>query len=564
MLAQLTPERSPVEHLTLLAERLFQQAFDKSDGRSLRELEGSILASVMELGLALLGAVMGSIGLKEADLAVEGEDGKPRTVKRLLSRQVTTRLGDVEFWRFGYGGRGQMSLFPADAWLNLPPEKYSHEVRRLVALEVAQLPYEQAQDHLHEYTQAHVPRRQMLELASRAAQDFEGFYEARNATPDVEVATKVLESKEEGVNAETPSPLLVLTTDGKGVVMRQDSLRKATKRAAASKRHKLEKRLSRGEKKNRKRMAQVASVYEIKPWVRSALDVMGELSGTGEKPLEKRPRPQNKRVWASVERSARRVVEELFAEGLRRDPNRHRQWVVLVDGGQTQLSDVNKQAKLHGVVPVVVLDVIHVTEYLWKSAWAFFALGDPHAQEFVDARLKRLLQGESSQVAKGIRRMATMRKLTKGARVPVDKCANYLLKYRAYLHYDEYLAKGLPIATGVIEGACRHLIKDRMDVTGARWGLTGAEAILKLRSLRSSGDFEAYWTYHEAQELARNHRSRYALPSGQLPTPLQPVAVKRPLYLTESKHLEEPLEASTPVEGKRPLRLVASGGLIIW
>lgn len=80
------------------------------------------------------------------------------------------------------------------------------------------------------------------------------------------------------------------------------------------------------------------------------------------------------------------------------------------------------------------------------------------------------------------------------------------------MKYDEYLAKGMPIATGLIEGACRHDVKDRMDVTGARWSLRGAEAVLRLRSIYASGDWDAYWKYHETKEHYRNHRSRYAKP----------------------------------------------------
>ena len=95
-------------------------------------------------------------------------------------------------------------------------------------------------------------------------------------------------------------------------------------------------------------------------------------------------------------------------------------------------------------------------------------------------------------------------------RLAVDDCAGYLLKYRPYLRYDEYFAKGFPISTGVIEGACRHLVKDRMDITGARWSLEGAEAVLKLRALRASGDFDAYWSFHEGKEHERNHQARYA------------------------------------------------------
>jgi hypothetical protein len=127
----------------------------------------------------------------------------------------------------------------------------------------------------------------------------------------------------------------------------------------------------------------------------------------------------------------------------------------------------------------------------------------------VEERLSRILFGDSSQVAAGMRRSATLRGLTKRRRKTVDACANYLLGHTRYLRYDRYLAAGLPIATGVVEGACRHLIADRMDLTGARWSLAGAEAVLRLRALRSSGDFDEYWRFHERCEYERNHASRY-------------------------------------------------------
>jgi len=94
-------------------------------------------------------------------------------------------------------------------------------------------------------------------------------------------------------------------------------------------------------------------------------------------------------------------------------------------------------------------------------------------------------------------------------RAGADTCAAYLTNKRAHLNYPTALARGWPIATGVIEGACRHLVKDRMDLTGARWGLHGAEAILKLRALRSNGDLDEYWHYHLAQERQRVHQTRY-------------------------------------------------------
>ena len=114
-----------------------------------------------------------------------------------------------------------------------------------------------------------------------------------------------------------------------------------------------------------------------------------------------------------------------------------------------------------------------------------------------------------------IRRAATTDGLDPPKRAGADACATYLINKEPYLDYPTALHNGWPIATGVIEGACRHLVKDRMDITGARWGLPGAEAILKLRALRSNGDFDAYWRYHLAQERRRVHESRYA--NGHIP-----------------------------------------------
>jgi hypothetical protein len=116
-------------------------------------------------------------------------------------------------------------------------------------------------------------------------------------------------------------------------------------------------------------------------------------------------------------------------------------------------------------------------------------------------------------VAGFIRRAATLLKIETSVRKPVDTCANYLLKHSQYLRYNDYLEQGMPIATGVIIGHCRHLIKDRMDITGARWSLSFAPAILKLRSLRVSGDFDEYWKFHEQQEFYRNHFSQYFNPA---------------------------------------------------
>ena len=445
---------------------------------------------------------------------VNGSDGVERTHRREQERALMSVFGPVRVPRMGYGGRGMASLMPLDAQLNLPQEEYSHGVRRRVAEEVARGAYEEATAALARSTGAQVPKRQAEQLAMRAAQDFEAFYQSRRAASAAEEAKT--------------GELVVLTGDGKGVPMRKKYLRQATRKAAEEEQHKLKKRLSKGEKRHRKRMATVAAVYTVAPHVRTPEDIVAQLGPVKDANAPAPPKPERKRVWACVAKDPEPVFNDAFQDAIRRDPVRQKKWVALVDGNPTQLAILRKLAVVYGVTLTIVLDVIHVLEYLWKAAWAFHKEGDPAAERWVHARLLEVLRGNTSEVAGGIRRSATLRGLKGARRKAVDQCAGYLLKYKQYLRYNEYLAAGLPIATGVAEGACRYLVKDRMEVTGASWSLGGAEAVLRLRSLRASDDFEAYWRFHLKQERLRNHDARYA---GPLPDVIASRTAPKPSHL---------------------------------
>jgi len=152
----------------------------------------------------------------------------------------------------------------------------------------------------------------------------------------------------------------------------------------------------------------------------------------------------------------------------------------------------------------VVQDFVHVLKYLWKAGHALHPQEPQEREDWVQDRAAAVLARRAPDVAVGLRRAATRKQLSQNERKPVDKAADYIENNQRRLQYDQALAHGLPIATGVIEGACRHLVKDRMDITGARWGLERAEAILKLRSLKVSGDLAAYLEFHFQREQKRN------------------------------------------------------------
>lgn len=398
-------------------------------------------------------------------------------------RTLCSLFGEVTVTRRSYSQRNQASLFPVDAELNLSADKYSDGIRHRLSKEVLRGSFDDAIEVIRETTGGLVPKRQSLNLVRDVAQDFESFYQ-----------------KKRFIKPEETSDLLALTFDGKGIVMRPDSLRECTKKAA-KKSKKLNSRLSPGEKKDRKRMAQVAAVYTVQSHVRTGESIMKISDDDNVLPF--RAPARNKRVWASVEREAELVIEEAFLEALQRDPEQQREWVVLIDGLPHQIKLIKKVMKRLKVRATIVMDFIHVLEYLWKAAWCFFDKGDDAVEEWIAERAINILNGKCSQVAKGLRISATKREISN--RENIDKCADYLLKNKERLKYGDALKLGFPIASGVIEGACRHLINDRLDITGARWSLQGAEAVLKLRSLKSSGDFKTYWEFHKLNSKQRNY-----------------------------------------------------------
>jgi hypothetical protein len=470
----------------------------ESAGLTHAELEDHLQVASREVFCQLLQDHLDLRAQREPKLAevVGADQVSRRTLEAGRARTLATVFGDVRVERLAYRARAQADLHPADAVLNLPAEQHSHGLRRLAALEAARGSFAEAAWSVAQATGQRLGNRQVEQLTRRAAVDFNEFYATRS--PPLCEAGDVL----------------VLSCDGKGIVMRPQALRPTTAKAATSR--KLATRLSKGEQRHRKRLAEVGCVYDATPVPR----IPGEVLPAPDQPHppgRTAPRARGKWLAASVTVDAAQVIGQVFDEAARRDPDQQRTWVALVDGNNHQLARVGAEARVRGVDVTILVDFVHVLEYLWRAAWCFFAEGDPTAETWVHDHARSILDGRVSVVAAAIRRKATRNHLDPAKRKPADTAAAYLLNKKPYLDYPTALARGWPIATGVIEGACRHLVKDRMDRTGARWGLPGAEAILKLRALRANGDFDAYWAYHLAQERQRVHAARYAngvIPAG--------------------------------------------------
>jgi len=423
---------------------------------------------------------------------VAGRDGVVRTrVEKGHQRQLAGVFGSVSVTRMAYRVPKAANLYPADGMLNLPEEKHSHGLRKLAAIESTRGSFTQAAEAVERATGVRVGKRQLEQLAQAAAADVDSFYAAGRPGPRPE------------------SDLLLLTADGKGIPMRPEALRETTGKAAASSKHKLATRLSPGEKTGRKRMAELGCVYDATPVPRTPADIIARPGSRADPKRRRGPVAEGKWLTASVTDDIPAVIADVFDEATRRDPGHQRTWVALVDGNRTQIEAIKTEATRRQVTVHIIVDFIHALEYIWKAAWSFFDPGDPDAEDWVADQAVKLLSGKARDLAAGIRRRATRYGYSTAERKGADEAAAYLTSKAPYLRYDQALQDGWPIATGIIEGACRHLVKDRLDVTGARWGLTGAEAILTLRAVLANGDFDAYWTHHLKQEHHRVHLSRY-------------------------------------------------------
>src|SRR6266851_4448356 len=374
--------------------------------------------------------------------------------RRLGARSLTTVFGTVDLLRMGYSRSGAPSIFPLDRALALPARSFSYELQRRLVKAAVQNPFLESVQTIAELTGVAVSKRSLEEILPDAAQDFDAFYRQRSAAP-------------------ATGSILVAAVDCKGIPM--------VKPGGAQLTH----RLTKGQKANKKRMATVATVFTRAPWVRTPQQVIESLFPTcrrtsGDAPTP--PRPENKRVWASLLKGKTAVIQEVAEEMERRDPFRSLTRLALTDGERALQIRVDRKLNV-----TLILDLIHVLEKLWKAAYVFHAEGSLDADLWVLDRSLRILFGDVGQVVKGIRQSITKRNLPGSKRKTLNEVADYLYRNRARMRYDEYLASGWPIASGPVEGACKNLIKDRMERSGMRWTEQMAEAIVQLRAIYLPG-----------------------------------------------------------------------------
>jgi hypothetical protein len=402
-------------------------------------------------------------------LRIQQKDGELLySHRRIGTRSLITVFGTVELVRLGYSRPGVPGIFPLDRALSLPARSFSYELQRRLVRAAVQNPFLDSVQTIADLTGVSVSKRSLEQILPDAAQDFDAFYRRRSPAP-------------------ATGSILVAAVDCKGIPMVKPPGAQPTPR------------LTKGQKANKKRMATVAAVFTRAPWVRTPQQVVESLFRISRPtPADAPPRPENKRVWASLLKGKTAVIKEVAEEMERRDPSASKTRVALTDGERALQIRVDRKLKV-----TLILDLIHALEKVWKAAYVFHAEASLEADLWVMDRTLRILSGDVGQVVKGLRQSITKRRLSGAKRKTLEGVAAYLYRNRTRMRYDEYLANGWPIASGPVEGACKNLISDRMERSGMRWTPQMAEAIVQLRAIYLSGDFDQYWQFHIEQDQRR-------------------------------------------------------------
>jgi hypothetical protein len=467
---------------------LVEQAIDQ--GLRVDEVERATFAELLEVGHALLTAFVAA--QRTGDEGEQIEHGK-RTLVRLdeeHQRRYVSIYGPLEISRVVYGTREGQAIewVPLDACLGLPAGEISYVLEDWLERMCVKDAFREAVDSLVDLLGVRVKVSvDTAEEHSRQMATHAASFRASQPMPPPE---------EEG-------ELLVATADGKGVPMRRP-----VQPAEGCTSH----RRGKGEKANKKQMAYVGAVYSIDRFPRTADDILDEL--LRKERAKDRPRPQHKHVWAELTRpgegpragSLLHGPSALFAglavECHQRDPHRKKTLICLMDG-ERLLWDQQEDWLARAVQ---ILDLLHVNERLWTAAHCFHAEGSSQAEEFVERSLRMLLEGKVDSVIRSLRQLLVTRPLSGPQRKRVQEVITYYDNNREHMRYDEYLAAGYPIGSGVVEGACRHLVKDRMERTGMRWSLAGAQAMLHLRAFYINDDWSAFIEHRIEREQAALYR----------------------------------------------------------
>jgi hypothetical protein len=440
------------------------------------DAEKMVLQDLLTLGASLMAAYYQTRAAAFDVDSVTKPDGTTLPFHSWKPRQQLTIFGDVRIERSYFYQSGVGGYFPLDEAVNLPPELYSDVVQEIHAELAVVQPYRHGHDFLQRWLNLSVSSRAVQAIVTESGESMVAFYE--QIPPPVANAT---------------AKILVAQADGKGVplILGTDSSQSV--------------RPKRGQARSRKKEAMVTTVYTQAAYPRSAAEVTASLfhEDTGRThSQEPPPKPCDKMIWATLE-GKEIALTRLQAAVHQREHAGVLHRVALCDGAEAL------QQQLREKLPnfTLILDFIHAYEYLWKAANALYHEDDPQRLVWVREQTQLLLSGQTTTVIETLQQ-AAQQSHAPAASLKLQQVANYFERNLPYMAYDECLRQGWPIASGVIEGACRHIVKDRMELSGMRWSQDGAEQLLRLRCVHHNGHWDSFWEYRRAQRLQPNSANR--------------------------------------------------------
>ena len=443
-----------------------------ADGLRADETERFVLQELLKLGRELLEISIARCGDGDQGESLEVEGRSLKRLPEKRRRRYVSVFGEHNFEQYVYAVREnqKIELRPVDRQLGLPAGEHSYVLQDWLQRFCIKESFEEGGSSLEAVLGLKIPVGTAERLNQHMAEQAESF-RLHQPPPD---------SPEEG-------ELLVYANDCKGVPMRRPLEQRLDQRG---------RRRGKGEKANKKQMACVGSGYSVDRFVRTADDILDEMFHRERE--QERPRPQNKRLWAEMTFARQgepingktRVFIQQAIDLQARDPTGEKTVVCLTDGEKA----LRREQQQWLPRAIGILDIWHVTEYLWAAAYCFYPEGSDQARRFVRDRLRLLLEGKVGYVIGCLRRLLNQAKA--GKRKPLQAAVTYFENNRQYMKYDEYLAAGYPIGSGVAEGACRHVVRDRMEQTGMRWTQAGAQSMLHLRAIYLNGDWKEYLEHY--------------------------------------------------------------------
>jgi hypothetical protein len=448
--------------------------------RTASEVERTLLTRLLALGLQLLRLFF----LTRAALrppTPTTASGTPLPFHDRRPIDYFSVFGKLSFARHYFYASDCGGCCPLDASLSLPARCYSDLLRDFLTYDATDGAYRETSTSVERILGLSVSIQSLERMVADDACDVTAFYDHIPTTqPPLPLGT-----------------ILVAQADGKGVPMVQPPLSSTPVR------------LGKGQKRTKKKEAIVTVLYTIARYLRTPQDVLAALLHEPPPAHEQqRPRPVQKELRATLEGKTV-AVSRLAQRAALREGQHIQERVALTDGAEALQQQM--QAQLPGYT--LVLDIIHVADYLWDSATAVVGEKSPERTPWVRWHLERILTGQTAAVLAALEQETQEPERTATQVAALRKTIGYYRRNLSYMHYDVYLARGWPIGTGVVEGACGHVVKDRMEQAGMRWTKAGAQAMLDLRAVRLSGDWDAYWEFHRHKQHQRLYGNEHPIPA---------------------------------------------------